>query len=82
MTPSDGGTAEELILEVYRQRGALAETGRTPRRVILSRAHYDLIQQYKNSLGRLPEGLDYLERYRIFDLEICIDDVEEPRVIE
>jgi len=74
------GEAARLILEVYRQRLALAESGRKPDRVVLSRAHYDVIREYHLRLGTLPQGLDYIDRYRIFDLEICIDDVELPTV--
>jgi len=74
------GAAAKLILEVYRQRLSLAEASRKPSRVVLSRTHYDTIREYHLHLGTLPQGLDYIDRYRIFDLEICIDDVELPRV--
>lgn len=73
--------AEELILEVYRQRQALVGAGTSPARVIMSRAHYDAIQRYHAMLGDLPEGSsDYIDRYRLFDLEICVEDVDAPRV--
>ena len=80
MPEGDGGTAAEVILEVYRQRMKLAETGESPSRVVLSRALYDLIRDYHQSLGSLPPGTDYIDRYRLFDLEICIDSVDAPRV--
>lgn len=73
--------AEELILDVYRQRRELLEQGREAQRVVMSPAHYRSIQRFHALLGELPEGaVDYIDRYRLFDLEICIEDVERPVV--
>jgi hypothetical protein len=85
--PDDTGSethekrAEELILEVYRQRGALAVDGRRATRVVMNPASYRTIQRYHAMLGEMPEGTpDYIDRYRLFDLEICIEDVADPIV--
>ncbi len=79
--PADAGAAQELIVEVYRQRAALAEAGRQVSRVVLNRRQYRTIQEYRTRLGDLPnEAADYVGRYRLFDLEICIEQVEAPRV--
>lgn len=73
--------AEELIVDIYRQRDEMIRSGLKPDRVIMSRDHYDLIQAYRASLGEMPLGkTDYLDRYRVFDLEICIEEVNGPQV--
>lgn len=70
-----------MIVEIYRQRRALADTGHHPTRVVMSQAHYRLIQDYRATLGDAPEGkVDYMDRYRLFDLEIHIEQVDEPFV--
>jgi hypothetical protein len=72
--------AEELIVEIYRQIRAMS-AGSQPKRVVLNRTHYDILQAYRARLGELPdERPDYLERYAIFGLELAIDDCEQPRV--
>lgn len=80
--PSEpGADAPELIVEIYRQRSVLVESGEVPERVILNPDHYRIIQNYHASLGTLEAPRpDYLGRYRVFDLEICIENVETPRV--
>ncbi|HKJ86529.1 MAG TPA: hypothetical protein VKA06_10660 [Spirochaetia bacterium] len=66
--------AEELILDVYRQRSEALTAGRPVSRVIMSRRHYELIQSYRARLGEMAEGgVDYLDRYRLFDLDICVE---------
>ncbi len=78
---ADAAAAQTLIVEVYRQRVALAEAGRGCSRVILNPQHYRTIQEYHTKLGDLHnEAADYVGRYRLFDLEICIEQVETPRV--
>ena len=75
--------AEEVIVEVYRQRSELVARGRSPGRVVMSATHYRLIQEYHARLGEAPEGgSDYIDRYRLFDLEICIERVDRPSVEE
>ena len=72
---------EELIVDIYRQRDELARSGVTPASVVISIAHYREIQTYHARLGAIAEGKsDYIDRYRLFDLEICIEDIEWPRV--
>ncbi|MFW5683713.1 MAG: hypothetical protein ACOC1I_02575 [Spirochaetota bacterium] len=73
--------AEELIVEVYRQRAVLVEQGEEPSRVVMSKDHYRAIQEYRARLGEVADGhADYMDRYRLFDLEICIERVPEPVV--
>ena len=75
--------AEEIIVEVYRQRREIVERGGTPEWVVLSPEHYRLVQAYHAQLGEAPEGrADYIDRYRLFDLEIRVERVDEPRVGE
>lgn len=75
--------AEEVIVEVYRQRRAIVDRGGAPAFVILSPAHYRLVQEYHARLGDAPEGRpDYIGRYRLFDLEIRIERIDQPVVGE
>ena len=71
--------AEELIVEIYRQLTERTGSGDDPSVVVLSRRDYDILQRYRDRLGELGPG-DYLERYRIFDLEFFVDDVQQPEV--
>lgn len=72
--------ARATILEIYRQRSEIIAANGRPERVVMSMARYRLIQEFHAHLGELPDGaIDYIARYRIFDLEICID-AEEPDV--
>lgn len=73
--------AEELIVEIYRQRSLLIAEGSEPRTVVMSARHYRMIRDYHADLGAL-EGTasDYLGRHRIFDLEIAIGTVPSPVV--
>lgn len=80
-TTPQSASAEELILEVYRQRQEASEQGREATRVVMSLSHYRTIQRFHARLGEVPEGsIDYIDRYRLFDLEICIERVERPVV--
>ncbi len=73
--------AEELIVEVYRQRSELVGAGQEPVRVVMCADHYKLIQAYRDRLGELASSeIDYLDPYRIFDLEICVEEIETPNV--
>lgn len=72
---------EELIVDIYRQRDELVAAGGSASRVVISLAHYREIQAYHSRLGEIAEGKsDYIDKYRLFDLEICIEDVDWPRV--
>ncbi|MFW5743254.1 MAG: hypothetical protein ACOCWX_01615 [Spirochaetota bacterium] len=80
-TTPQSARAEELILDVYRQRREASEQGRETTRVVMSLSHYRTIQRFHARLGEVPEGsTDYIDRYRLFDLEICIERVERPVV--
>jgi hypothetical protein len=73
--------AEELIVEIYRQRSELAGQGQNPGRVVMSAVHYRLIQEYRTRLGELSsQNSDYLDPYRVFDLEICVEEITLPKV--
>ncbi len=73
--------AEELIVEIYRQRSELVEGGQKPVRVVLSVEHYKVLQAYRGQLGEpVSREIDYLDPYRIFDLEICVEEIEIPSV--
>lgn len=73
--------AEELIVEVYRQRSELVGEGLRPIRVVMCAEHYKLIQAYRDRLGELAsQDVDYLDPYRMFDLEICVEEIETPQV--
>jgi hypothetical protein len=73
--------AEELIVEIYRQRDEHVRRGNRPVRVVVSRKQYFVIQDYRLRLGEVAHGkTDYLDQYRLFDLDICIGDVSAPLV--
>jgi len=73
--------AKEHIVEIYRQRSELIEAGLTPVRVVVSPGHYKVLQAYRGRLGDLDGPvIDYLDPYRVFDLEICVEDIETPVV--
>jgi len=73
--------AEELIVEIYRQRSELIDAGNKPVRVVVSPGHYKVLQAYRGRLGDLDGPvIDYLDPYRVFDLEICVEDIETPVV--
>ena len=73
--------AHELILEIYRQRNELAARGEEPTSVVMSMELYREIQHYHALLGEMPDGaVDYISKYRIFDLEICIEPTDRVRV--
>lgn len=66
--------AEELIVEIWRQRSVLTQTGRRPARVVLSPENHRIIQAYRARLGTLDnEQLDYLGTHDLFGLEIFVD---------
>ena len=80
--PGVAPAAPQIIVEVYRQRSDLVAAGATPDRVVLSPEDYRLLQEYRAALGSVPEGkADYIDRYRLFDLEICIENVPQPVVL-
>jgi len=65
---------EEIIVEIYRQKTALLREGKTPARVILSRAYYDMLQDYHAKLGELEDSdNDYITKYAIFGIPVYLD---------
>ena len=87
-SPDQSGTepvreAQELLLAIWKRRTELVEQGKQPEGVVLSRAQYDLLQSYNARLGELPnQQLDYIEKYRVFDLPIYVDNDSAMRVME
>jgi hypothetical protein len=75
--------AQELLLAIWKRRTELVEQGKQPEGVVLSRAQYELLQSYNARLGELPnQQLDYIEKYRVFDLPIYVDNDSAMRVME
>jgi hypothetical protein len=75
--------AQELLLAIWKRRTELVEQGKQPGGVVLSRAQYELLQSYNARLGELPnQQLDYIEKYRVFDLPIYVDNDSAMRVME
>ena len=67
--------AEEVIVEVLRQKRALMESGSTPKEVALSPGLYTLVEKYRLALGVVEGPVpDYLQKGSLFGLDICIDD--------
>jgi hypothetical protein len=70
-----GGLPEETLVEIYRQKSVLTESGETPVRVVLSMERYKAVQDFRVRLGETPPGLpDYLGKYELFGLTVFIDD--------
>ena len=73
--------AEAIIADIYGQVRAAFDTGAAASRVVMSREHYRLVQEYRGRLGDLADpSMDYIDRYTIFSLDIEIDAVATPRV--
>jgi len=70
--------AEELINRVYTQKSDLLRSGHRPERIVMSRANYDLLEDYRRRLAPLPPGIpDYITRYTLFNLPIYIENDTE-----
>ena len=66
--------AEELIVNVFRQKSQLTRGGRHANMVVMSRENYDAIEDYRRKLPPYPPGVpDYLTQHTIFGLPIFID---------
>lgn len=68
-----GADARDIILQIYTRRMEALDAGRSPERVVMSMEAYRALQEFHAMLGELPDGMDYLGRYRVFDLEICVE---------
>ena len=67
--------AEEIIAAVYKRRSEIVREGRRPEKVVLSKANYDLLEDYRRRLPPFPPGIpDYITQYSLFDLPIYVDD--------
>jgi tetratricopeptide (TPR) repeat protein len=73
--------AEELIAEVYRQILLLREKGTVPARVIMNGRSWEIIWNYRRSLGVLSGPVpDYLSEDALFGVEIWYGDSPGIRV--
>ena len=78
MTPpeppsSDGGIprAEEIIAEVYRQLREKRTSGDVPGKIVMPRAYWRAIEDYRRDLGPVDGPVpDYLSDDGLFGLEI------------
>lgn len=66
--------AQEIIAAIYRQISSLRENGRKPSAIVLPVSYYRAIQQFRGSLGEVPQGLpDYLGKYDLFGIPLYTD---------
>lgn len=67
--------AQELVVHIWKLRSEFVrEHGSPPSGVVLSPSEYRALRAYKEQLGTLNiEALEYLGRYRIFDLTIYLE---------
>jgi tetratricopeptide (TPR) repeat protein len=73
--------AEELIAEAYRQILELREKGTVPARVIMNGRTWEIIRNYRRSLGVLSGPVpDYLSEDELFGVEIWYGDSPGIRV--
>jgi tetratricopeptide (TPR) repeat protein len=73
--------AEELIAEVYRQLSQMRNRGEVPEKVILKAELWNVIQDYRRSLGVVTGPVpDYLTEDGLFGLEIWYGDQPGIRV--
>ncbi|MDA3852294.1 MAG: hypothetical protein PF447_13650 [Spirochaetaceae bacterium] len=70
--------AEEIIVEIYRQKQEHQQEGNLPSKVIINMEQYREIQRYHVRLGKLKGSLpDYITADSLFGLEILIDNQEQ-----
>ena len=74
--------AEELLAEIYRQKIQLQQQGLTPRELILNMESWRHIRAWHLARGLMEESphRDYIREDSVFELDVLIDTVEEPRV--
>ena len=70
--------AEEIIVEIYRQKNELTGKGTVPTKVIMTKEQYDTLKRYKARLGELPDNaMDYITEDSLFGLPIFLDNVDQ-----
>ena len=63
--------AEEIIAEVYRQLTQARSAGKTATKVVMPKAYWRTVEEYRRVLGPLDGSLpDYLSEDGLFGLEI------------
>lgn len=72
---ADMEQAQRLVVHIWKlRRDFEQERGALPSGVVLSPEDYRALKAYKAQLGTLNiEALEYLGRYRIFDLTIYVE---------
>ena len=74
--------AEELIATVYKKKRSLLDGGRSPEKIVMSKANYDILEDYRRRLPPYPPGVpDYITRDSLFGLPIYIDNDHDCDVI-
>lgn len=73
--------AEELIVNIYRDKLNLQEKGVKASRIVMAMNHYKKIKTYHAGLGEVqgPYG-DYITEDEIFGLPVFIDNVDSIKV--
>ena len=75
--------AEELVAEIYRQKTELQNRGEKPSQVILSMEAWRHIRAWHLARGVMEQAphMDYISEDSIFEMEVLIDGVEDPKVL-
>lgn len=70
--------AEEIILDVYKEKLECSRKGNQPRQVVMNMEQYRTVQNYHRQLGTLEGNMpDYISTDSLFGLDILIDNREE-----
>lgn len=74
--------AQEIIVEVWKKKSEMLQTGKRPSRLVLSQTNYRKLLNYKSMLGELPKPeLDYLQKESLFGIPVYIDN-EQALLVE
>lgn len=69
--------AEELIVNIYRDKLSLQKKGRQPKRVVMPMELYRKIRNYHAGLGEIQGQYgDYITEDEIFGMTVYIDNVD------
>lgn len=66
--------APEIIVTVWKIKSEMLESGKTPKRLVLSSENYNKLVDYKSRLGELPHPeRDYLQKDSLFGIPVYLD---------